>query len=128
MNESIVSTECKVHHEEETPYVETRARVISSPDGALPEGKVLIMKTPILPPGATDEEIRASTTMEIVDDEHPDDPFYCEECDKIGFPPDGWLEHMDPWPRPKKKRPLRPGRNAPCPCGSGKKSKKCCLP
>ena len=28
---------------------------------------------------------------------------------------------------PEEERPL-PGRNAPCPCGSGKKYKKCCLP
>jgi len=25
------------------------------------------------------------------------------------------------------RRPFGPGRNAPCPCGSGRKYKKCCL-
>ena len=32
-----------------------------------------------------------------------------------------------PPPPPKLERPQRAGRNAPCPCGSGKKFKKCCL-
>jgi uncharacterized protein YecA (UPF0149 family) len=40
--------------------------------------------------------------------------------------------HMIPWqytPSPRKPvvRPPRPGRNAPCPCGSGKKYKNCHL-
>lgn len=30
-------------------------------------------------------------------------------------------------PRPQPPRPRAPGRNAPCPCGSGRKFKKCCL-
>ncbi len=111
MNKSAVSTQTRVCHDEKLPYVETRARVISSPDGILPEGKVLVMKTPIFPPdAATDEEIRASTTMEVVDDEHRDN--------RIG--------HWQSWPPPKRKRSQRPGRNAPCPCGSGVKLKKCC--
>jgi len=29
---------------------------------------------------------------------------------------------------PAAKQPAKPGRNAPCPCGSGKKFKKCCGP
>jgi hypothetical protein len=41
-------------------------------------------------------------------------------------------DRMDFGPRPPKVRPLkktaiRPGRNEPCPCGSGKKAKKCCI-
>ncbi|MBN1577370.1 MAG: UPF0149 family protein [Chitinispirillaceae bacterium] len=31
-----------------------------------------------------------------------------------------------PWPRPKEKAEPKIGRNDPCPCGSGKKYKKCC--
>lgn len=30
-------------------------------------------------------------------------------------------------PPPKKRKPGKPGRNEPCPCGSGRKHKKCCL-
>lgn len=44
--------------------------------------------------------------------------------------PDSWLDEADSWearPTPVT-NPLRDvGRNAPCPCGSGRKAKKCCL-
>ena len=33
----------------------------------------------------------------------------------------------DPTPAQLKRRPPRIGRNEPCPCGSGKKFKHCCL-
>jgi len=33
--------------------------------------------------------------------------------------------NLDPTPRQKKR--MKIGRNDPCPCGSGKKFKKCCL-
>lgn len=109
----------RVCRDEDLPYVETRARVISSPDGSLPEGKVLVMKTPIFPPGAaTDEQIRAFTTKEIVEeDAHSGEPICHGECG---------TGHWQTWPPPRRKRSRRPGRNAPCPCGSGVKSKKCC--
>ena len=48
------------------------------------------------------------------------------------------LEHMDPDqrkfikpmkldPTPRQRKRMKIGRNDPCPCGSGKKFKKCCL-
>ena len=123
MKKSTIST--RVCRDEELPYVETRARVISSPDGSFPEGRVLVMKTPIFPPNAaTDEQIRAATTTEIVEDEHPGDALYHGEC---GCGTERWVENWQPWPPPRQKKPRRPGRNAPCPCGSGAKFKKCCL-
>ena len=51
----------------ENPFIETKARVIHSADSSLPEGRVFIFKTPILPPGATEAEIRASTKMQVFD-------------------------------------------------------------
>jgi len=33
----------------------------------------------------------------------------------------------NPFPAPHRHPTLKPGRNAPCPCGSGKKYKKCCM-
>lgn len=36
-------------------------------------------------------------------------------------------QQQQPKPQPKRYTQLRVGRNAPCPCGSGKKFKKCCL-
>lgn len=38
----------------------------------------------------------------------------------------GWAEELDPKPTPFI-APAKVGRNDPCPCGSGKKYKKCCL-
>jgi hypothetical protein len=41
-----------------------------------------------------------------------------------------WVPVPDPFPRPSARDPARraprPERNAPCPCGSGKKYKRCC--
>ena len=34
---------------------------------------------------------------------------------------------IDPTERQLSRKPPRVGRNEPCPCGSGKKFKKCCL-
>jgi uncharacterized protein YecA (UPF0149 family) len=34
---------------------------------------------------------------------------------------------LDPTPKQMARRPPKVGRNDPCPCGSGKKFKKCCL-
>ena len=122
MKKSAIST--RVCRDKDLPYVETRARVISSPDGSLPEGRVLVMKTPIFPPNAaTDEQIRASTTTEVVEDE-ADDALCHDGC---GCGTDGWIGNWQPWPPPRRKKSQRPGRNAPCPCGSGIKFKKCCL-
>lgn len=42
-------------------------------------------------------------------------PFYCADC--------GWMRGRSPLQRAVPKI----GRNAPCPCGSGKKFKRCCL-
>lgn len=38
-----------------------------------------------------------------------------------------YFRKMKIWPTPKQQRLGRVGRNDPCPCGSGKKFKKCCL-
>jgi hypothetical protein len=68
MRKSLVSLTSGVRFDGERPYVEMRARVIRSVNDSLPAGKVMVVRTPIPPPGASDEEIRASTTMEIVDE------------------------------------------------------------
>lgn len=38
-----------------------------------------------------------------------------------------WLKQMGYDPTPEQRTRNRVGRNDPCPCGSGKKFKKCCL-
>ena len=38
----------------------------------------------------------------------------------------GWLYTAGKDPRPPTRRPEKIGRNQPCPCGSGRKYKKCC--
>lgn len=52
---------------------------------------------------------------ELVAEIAPDEPEYFSDIDLLFNPP-----------RPVKSG-QEPGRNAPCPCGSGKKYKKCCL-
>lgn len=37
------------------------------------------------------------------------------------------LMAQDPTPQQTARRPPRVGRNDPCPCGSGKKFKRCCM-
>jgi hypothetical protein len=71
MKSSYICTSCKVNFNKRTPYIETRVRVIRSQTDGLPEGKVVVYRTPILPPGATDDEIRAATTSEIIENEEP---------------------------------------------------------
>ena len=124
MEKPMLDAVLKMDFDEETktPYIVTRARVIRGEHPELPPGKVMVTRMPILPPGASDAEIEEATTTEIVDDDHPDDPFHCEECKKLGLSPHYWLENLQ-------FGPPRPhvGRNDPCPCGSGKKYKRCCL-
>jgi hypothetical protein len=124
MKKPLFDTTLKVNFDGDIPFIETRARVIRGTDPELPAGKVMVMRTPILPPGASEEEYRVASTTEIVDDDHPDDPFHCEECKNLGLSPHAWVENLQPWPPP---RPGKIGRNDPCPCGSGLKYKKCCL-
>lgn len=57
-------------------------------------------------------------------------PHYCPECAAEGGTGFEWLEAMEleTWPpREIRRESLVPGRNDPCPCGSGVKYKKCCL-
>ena len=67
MKKSEVCVTSGVRFDAENPFIETRARVIRSADASLPEGRVFVFKTPIPPPGTSDEEVRASTTMQILD-------------------------------------------------------------
>jgi uncharacterized protein YecA (UPF0149 family) len=76
--------------------------MVGGGDGPL-AGKILVTRTPILPPGASKELIEAATERELLDAE---DEVFCPLC--------AGGEHG-------------PGRNDPCPCGSGRKYKKCCL-
>jgi len=48
--------------------------------------------------------------------------WYCYNRDKPDFDDDKWLKPQQSYTAPK-----TAGRNDPCPCGSGKKYKKCCL-
>ena len=51
------------------PFVESRARLLGDGEGPIPWGKVLVTRTPILPPGASDEEVKARTERELLDDD-----------------------------------------------------------
>lgn len=97
------------------PYVESRARALG-PKGPIPKGKVLVSRTPILPGEPSEEEIRALTHEELIDDDS--DEAFCPWCAEE-MRRHGRVEVLE--------RGILPGRNAPCPCGSGKKFKKCCL-
>ena len=104
-------------------FIETRIRPIGK-EGTpgIPAGKVLVMRAPILP-GASAEEIEAKTVSELVDDASPN-RHYCPDCAADGGTGYEWMDQLPT-------RPIREetkvSRNEPCPCGSGRKYKKCCL-
>ena len=60
---------------------------------------------------------------DVVDDEGLDE----EENDRYDDIDEGELDDIPDRPVPFKNIIERPGRNDPCPCGSGKKYKKCCM-
>ena len=93
MKKALVDMTFKVEFDGEAPYVETRSRVISGEDPELPVGTVRVMRTPLLPPGASEEDYRKATTAETVI-AHSDDPFHCEECAKLGLSPHSWVENL----------------------------------
>ena len=51
------------------------------------------------------------------------------ELDSMGFTPDDkpYINPMKYHPTPEQRARRKVGRNDVCPCGSGKKFKKCCL-
>ena len=103
------------------PVIESRLRAIAdTADGPIPRGKILVVRTPLLSPGAGEPE----TESELVDDDGSDEVF-CPECAAEGHDPDEVLQLLQSaasfGERPKS------GRNDPCPCGSGRKFKRCCL-
>ena len=49
------------------PVIEVRVRALSG-GGTIPEGKVVVSRMPILPPGAEAEDYRAATETEIIED------------------------------------------------------------
>lgn len=113
-----VEMSVRVMNREGVDYVESRARGVGA-RSPIPKGKVLVSRTPVLPPGATDEEILALTEEELIDDDG--DGTFCPLCNEVH---DG-----DPGHGPVTAHEFdeRPGRNEPCLCGSGRKFKKCCL-
>ena len=60
------------------PFIESRARAVG--DGTpIPKGKILVMRTPILPPGASEEETEALTERMLVDD----DDVLCRRAEEL---------------------------------------------
>lgn len=100
-------------------YVESRARGVGR-RSPIPKGKVLVSRTPVLPPGASEEEILALSEEELIDDDS--DEAFCPLCQENHAP--GATGHG---PVTAHELEERPGRNDPCLCGSGRKFKKCCL-
>lgn len=50
-----------------------------------------------------------------------------EQFEKMGEDDKKHMVQMNHGPSRHQRRKMRVGRNDPCPCGSGKKFKKCCL-
>lgn len=91
------------------PYIESRLRAVDPEQHEfIPKGKIFVHRTPLLSSGTSKDE------TEILDDEGSGHAF-CPECAAAGMPPG--MFGGGP----------RAGRNDPCPCGSGRKYKRCCL-
>lgn len=59
----------------------------------------------------------------------PRDSHICSPQEAAALPDvdQGYLKPMKYHPTPEQRRSMKVGRNDACPCGSGKKFKKCCL-
>lgn len=62
-------------------FIETRARALGSGTTGLPPGKVLVARTPILPPGASEEELSRATETRVLDDDG-DPSWPCSRCSR----------------------------------------------
>jgi len=103
------------------PYIESRLRAVDdAEDGPIPKGKILVLRTPLLMPGSSEAE----TESELIDDDGSDEAF-CPECAAAGHDPKAMFQISPPGIPVCGVR--KRGRNDPCPCGSGKKYKRCCL-
>lgn len=103
------------------PYIESRLRAVDdAADGPIPKGKILVLRTPLLTPAANEDE----TESELIDDDGTDEVF-CPECAAAGHDPDEALRLMRSVIRTGGRQ--KSGRNDLCPCGSGRKYKRCCL-
>jgi hypothetical protein len=103
------------------PYVESRCRPVGDGEGGpVPKGKILVLRKPLLAPDDDDSR----TESELIDDDGSAEAF-CPECAAGGHDPDdvAWV----PFGIPIKSDAPKVGRNDPCPCGSQKKYKRCCL-
>lgn len=61
MTQPNVSVTMSVTFRDGRPVIESRFRPIGNCPTPIPKGKVLVLRTPIFPPGASDEQIRAAT-------------------------------------------------------------------
>lgn len=69
----------RVTFEDGAPFIETRVAPLAGVPGPIPAGKVLIVRTPILPPGASEAEVRERMEERLIDDDGGD-PLYCPDC------------------------------------------------
>ncbi|HXV63169.1 MAG TPA: hypothetical protein VEK15_20890 [Vicinamibacteria bacterium] len=60
-----VSMTMTVTFHEGRPFIESRLRPLDDRNGPIPKGKMLVLRTPILPPGASEQEIRAATERKL---------------------------------------------------------------
>jgi hypothetical protein len=84
----------RVVFEQGQPFIESRAKAIGDGTSALPLGKVLVSRTPILPPGASEEELSHATETRLEDDDGSS--WLCEEC-ALALPAGlQWLMNEEP--------------------------------
>ena len=92
-----------VNFDGETPYIESTTRVIEGETRGITQGQGHGAKDAHLAArGESEEDQRKATKTEIVDAEHPDDPFHCEECKSLGLSPYAWVDNLQPWPPARK--------------------------
>jgi hypothetical protein len=101
MKKPSVHLTTRVTVDKNKPFIESRVFPFGEAGGPIPKGKILVIRMPILPPGASDEEIKAQMEQRLIDDDGSG-PLFCPDCEAETGNGYEWLEETMPWVPPGK--------------------------
>ena len=101
MKKPSVHLTTRITLDKDKSFIESRVSPFGASEGPIPNGKVLVIRMPILPPGASDDEIKAKTEQKLVDDDGSE-PLFCPDCEAETGNGYEWLDETMPWPLPGK--------------------------